>query len=283
MITAEKLTLLLSITILTASCNSEGSSSAKPAQKSDSVVISQTKELPDAGPSEPGKEISYYPGDVDTALPATILEEGGFHSDEVPDDAAKKNWIGLFKKENSYYLSPTRINTTREFDLVVDEDSTKEKTGWMVKPLHEDSCMLLITGLSQPLNNRTVEAIPLSGNTIFPEDSMVFTFKAVKYTLFATGNIVYNVGYKTSQNYRLYLRAIKNGKQITQLLASSPAFEDNMITIQFAGDIDGDGLPDFLIDTSNHYNVTKLTLYLSGSATEGKLLLLTGMHTSVGC
>jgi hypothetical protein len=56
-----------------------------------------------------------------------------------------------------------------------------------------------------------------------------------------------------------------------------------MIRILFAGDIDGDGKFDLLIDTSRHYNASNPTLYLSKPAEKGKIIKPIGVFTSVGC
>ncbi len=85
------------------------------------------------------------------------------------------------------------------------------------------------------------------------------------------------------QNYKLYLTANINGKETTQLLIAQPNFDDNMIEIIFAGDIDGDNLMDFIIDTSRHYNMFSPTLYLSKPAGKGQIVKPVGSHVIVGC
>ncbi len=53
--------------------------------------------------------------------------------------------------------------------------------------------------------------------------------------------------------------------------------------VLFAGDLDGDGFPDLIIDTINHYNGSRPTLYLSKPARGNDLLKIMGWHVSVGC
>ncbi len=55
------------------------------------------------------------------------------------------------------------------------------------------------------------------------------------------------------------------------------------IYIMFAGDIDGDTIPDLIIDTSWHYNAEVPTLYLSKPAEKNQLLKVMGMHVTTGC
>jgi len=59
--------------------------------------------------------------------------------------------------------------------------------------------------------------------------------------------------------------------------------EDNNARLIWVGDLDHDGKLDFIIDTSNHYNVTELRLYLSGQAVKGELLKMVAMRKSTGC
>jgi hypothetical protein len=84
-------------------------------------------------------------------------------------------------------------------------------------------------------------------------------------------------------NYKLYLTASRNGQSIIELLVAQPNFDDQMIKILFAGDIDGDGFLDLIIDTSRHYNSTIPTLYLSKPAAGGHLVKPVGQHETVGC
>jgi len=51
----------------------------------------------------------------------------------------------------------------------------------------------------------------------------------------------------------------------------------------FAGDLDRDGRLDLILDTSNHYNMQRPTLFLSSRATGGAIVEVAGQHVSVGC
>jgi len=109
------------------------------------------------------------------------------------------------------------------------------------------------------------------------------TYNGIVYTLYATGNRkkVHNDYIITS--YQLFLKATINGAGRLQLLASAQRLDDAMITVLFAGDIDGDTVPDLIINTSWHYNAEAPTLYLSKPADKTRLLKIMGMHIVVGC
>lgn len=51
----------------------------------------------------------------------------------------------------------------------------------------------------------------------------------------------------------------------------------------FAGDLDRDGRLDLIFDTTDHYNVSRPTLFLSGTAAEGELVRMVAEYHSVGC
>lgn len=51
----------------------------------------------------------------------------------------------------------------------------------------------------------------------------------------------------------------------------------------FAGDLDRDGRLDLIFDVSNHYNVSRPTLFLSSQARDGELLHAASSYESVGC
>ncbi|MES2275667.1 MAG: hypothetical protein V4592_06570 [Bacteroidota bacterium] len=90
-------------------------------------------------------DIPNYP--ADTVYPARILSTGVFHNDEVDKKDGRLQWMGLFKNDSSYYLSPFNITLSRVKDEIVDE-RPGEKTGWEVKTGKRDSAILLIGGLN---------------------------------------------------------------------------------------------------------------------------------------
>jgi hypothetical protein len=51
----------------------------------------------------------------------------------------------------------------------------------------------------------------------------------------------------------------------------------------FAGDLDRDGRLDLIFDTTDHYNVSRPTLFLSGAAGAGELVRMVAEYHSVGC
>jgi hypothetical protein len=218
----------------------------------------------------------------DTAYAARVLTTGQFHEDEVSKEDAKRSWYGIFKNNEGYYLDSTTIQTKRVEDPVSDEGG--KKTGWDVKTANNDTSLLLFSGVDG-LSKRKIAPVELSKQQILPGEQVSFTYNGISYTLYATGNKKKEAGseYYIVTNYELFLKATINGAERRQLLVASGTFDDAMVEILFAGDIDGDAIPDLIINTSNHYNATVPTLYLSKPAGSTQLLKIMGMHVSLGC
>lgn len=70
----------------------------------------------------------------------------------------------------------------------------------------------------------------------------------------------------------------------TQLLVSHAVLEAAVSpTLLLVGDLDGDGQVDLLIDTANHLDLSRYTLFLSSAAGKGQLLAPVATLLSTGC
>lgn len=225
----------------------------------------------------------------DTA--ALILNTSDYHADEVPKDAVRRIWLGLFRNAGTYYLDTTRIRTETVFDAVLDEDEHGVHTGINISAQHKDTAVLLISGVPNLKTGKvnTVPGIGVEEQPFFvlqPDDSFRFEYEGTVYTLLARARktpLDSQPDAYSLSDYRLYLSGIKAGKAIRQLLTAQATLDDAAIGIMFCGDLDGDHVPDFIINTSNHYNVFQPTLYLSAGAGKDRWLRMVAKHTSVGC
>ncbi|MCS3798799.1 hypothetical protein [Niastella sp. OAS944] len=216
--------------------------------------------------------------------PATILTTGQFHEDEVSREDAGRNWYGIFQNKDGYYIDTTHITTKRVEDPVA-EDEAGKPTGWEVKTTNTDTSLLLFAGVNG-IKKHQIKPVSLSKNIVWPGESVTYTNNGITYTLYATGNKRKerpNDEYYIVTSYRLFIKATINGSEHTQLLVSCRSFDDVMVEVLFTGDIDGDNIPDLIINTSHHYNVEAPALYLSKPAGSNEVLKLMGWHVSVGC
>lgn len=227
--------------------------------------------------------VNGFGADSTTAkYPATILTTGQFHEDEVSKGDAGRSWYGIFQNSDGYYIDATRIVTKRVQDPVDDEGTLN---GWEVKTTNSDTSLLLFAGVNG-IDKHSIKPVSLSKEHIWPGESVTYTYNGITYTLYATGNKHKekpDEEYYIVTSYRLFIKATINGTERTQMLVASREFDDRMTEVLFVGDIDGDNIPDLIIDSSYHYNVTIPTLYLSKPAGSKEVFKLMGWHLSVGC
>lgn len=213
----------------------------------------------------------------DTLYDVMIMNTGSHHGDEIYAQAEVQNWWALMLKNNTYTLKPTDVIFEKVHDEIVDEQS--EKTGVKVS-MHDAGAATLLAGFNMKESNR-IPFVELTKTEIYPGEELKFELCNKHYRVFAKGNtIIEDGGYKRVENYKLYL---EDQAGIVQLLVATPTFDESMIAINFIGDIDQDQYPDFIIDTSNHYNRSSNTLYLSSFATKGLLVKVVAMHHGTGC
>lgn len=69
----------------------------------------------------------------------------------------------------------------------------------------------------------------------------------------------------------------------TQTLFTLPGLDEAHPRLVFAGDLDGDGEVDLILDETWHYNLGQLSLWLSSAAEPGQRLGRVAMQESTGC
>nr|WP_322623770.1 hypothetical protein [uncultured Flavobacterium sp.] len=265
--------LVLSATLL--SCNKKDS---QPESNMQDTTATSNISTPIESETE-ADTISYdtivVPNKNEADYAVKILSEGFFHGDEVWDYAADMKWFGLFSGKDGYYIANTEITVKNVNDPVLDE-TENDKTGKEVKASVKDTALVLISG-SEFITPHKVQSFAPKKTELLPNEKVEFSFKGKNYRIYAKSKD-YSHG-KEIVNYKLY---ITDGTATT-LLTALPQFDDTMVQILFIGDIDGDDIPDLLLDNTSHYNVSSPTLYLSKPADEKELVKPVSIHTSVGC
>jgi hypothetical protein len=221
---------------------------------------------------------------IDSSFSTKVLTVGTFHDDEVWEGADKQKWFGLFHNKNGFYISETKLTIKRVFDEIVDENEN-ERTGWEIQTVNKDTSIILMGGLNT-LTSHIIQQAILPKEQVFPGDTLRINYLGIDYKIYATGSkkkVQDDPEWFDVWNYKLYLEATIKGQLHTSLLIAQPNFDDEMINIMFAGDIDGDGVLDLIIDTSSDYNATSPTIYFSSPATNGEVVKPIGRHVSVGC
>lgn len=218
---------------------------------------------------------------VDTNQRAKILQTYLYHNDEIWPGVENEKWYGIYA-DPDYTIRATAVYAEQAFDQISDEEG--EKTGWEITQDHEIKPILLIGGMDFEEKKLDAIAVP---ETLLPGDTARFVLAGISYLLYATGTTTPDPAapdYPRISNYKLFLSAEKNGRQVHQLLIAHPHYSDDYAQpgILFCGDLDGDNTPDLVIENST-YNKGNPMLFLSGNAGEDQLLQLAGWHESYGC
>lgn len=226
---------------------------------------------------------------VDTVYPSfygmsiKLMYPGTLHDGEADSSDLKTSWLGMFKTASGYEWKPTRLLAKRIKDEVVDGDS--EETGWELSTSVSDSCFILVEANRwlKP-GNISQAAIPIE--QLLPGEEIVVKLANKSYRLFAKGEkkeIQDNPGVWEITHYELWLECLETELPKTTLLTAIPSFKDAMVKILFAGDLDQDDALDLILNTTEHYNLYRPTVYLSSPADAKHCVKPMGLMETSGC
>ena len=186
----------------------------------------------------------------------------------------KERYLGLFDTNpNSWYQM-------KEIDL---RDYINENNFLIRDKIKEDGLIYItngnliqsdITGKRRTKNG----GLPLARTIVYRTDS-------ISYALYALGNIVLNQNNELDpissiDDFRIILRRIKNGilteQELlkTKMIRWSPGEFLGGVSVDWMGDLDGDGELDILFRNVAHHECYSTQLFLSSKAENGYLLKL---------
>ncbi len=178
-----------------------------------------------------------------------------------------RDFIGLFATSGAAY----RLQPTKGKYHVGYNDCWQDSVVTFA-PV-QGGCLVMIAGLSM-YNNKPVQSAIEKPFEMLPDESLPFTSGDRTYTLQATcANSDFRES-STLKDYYLYIS--QKGKPEKQQLLTISEVQGTVPEILFIGDIDGDGLPDLLINATSNYENRRLVLFLSSFAGEKELLHLVG-------
>ncbi len=196
-----------------------------------------------------------------------IFIDGMYRGSEPSEFASMllEDWYDLLKDESTgeFVLEKSQITVAKEYD-----DCLMDSTTFV----SSRNAILMIKGISA--KDQKIKSFVPEVTAIQPGKKLTFTFNDIEYTLRADGtytdeNNTYIIDSFPAEkshneiiNYKLYLYT----KDKKQLLISVPRFNDTFVQILFIGDLDEDGKPDFVFDTSRDYEEKRVTLFLSSPA-----------------
>ncbi len=223
-----------------------------------------------------------------------IQPPGTFHAGE----AVARNgetWLALranseqsSSKQTRTRLDRVRLRVKRVFDVVIDNEG--DATAQEVSSSSDDDVLAFLRG---PL----LHAGPVMQAEVQDQSQQGLLAQTLRMN-----NHVYRIDTRceplstraeSGATYRCRIDLVL-GKQRQALMkvdgtrseADGNAYslgDDAAPALIFAGDLDGDGRLDLIFNTTDHYNVSKPTLFLSGAAGQGELLHAVAANDSVGC
>ena len=207
-----------------------------------------------------------------------LLQVGAFHGDEVSAESGEV-WLGLYSTPDGYALIPSRITVATVYDPFV--DNAGEKTGKVVSVEGQTLPLFLIKGLNTP-ERESIKTLSVEQTILSPGKSLNFRLddKTESYlTAYGEGDVGPN-GFTSLENYSLEL----SQGQLSQELLAYSSTNGAIPTLLWAGDLDGDGQLDLVINATPHYAIASAPmLFLSSMAKGGNLVQKVAIFIATGC
>ena len=207
-----------------------------------------------------------------------LLQVGGFHGDEVSAESGEV-WLGLYSTPDGYALIPSGITVETVYDPFV--DNAGERTGKVVSVEGQTRPLFLVKGLNIP-KRKFIKTLSVEGAILSPGkylDLRLDGKSEYHLTAYGEGEIGPN-GFTSLENYSVEL---SKGRLSQELVAYSST-NGAIPTLLWAGDLDGDGQLDLVINATPHYTVYSAPmLFLSSMARDGNLVRKVAVFVATGC
>lgn len=198
-----------------------------------------------------------------TAAAAQLVLPGFFHAGEA-EARDGEVWWGLYETSDGFQLEPTRLEVTPVFDPLMDEDW--EATGMEILAEGERQPLFLVKDVplqAGPVRTATADVTPLVPGSVvgLTEELLV---------VYGTAREPAMPGLPPAlEDVRVVLQGLPGGAPSQELLTLD-APDLAAPSLVWAGDLDGDGEVDLLLDATDHYAASAYTLLLSSAAAPGQ-------------
>lgn len=226
----------------------------------------------------------------DRPLPGLMLEPGLFHGDEVPNPATlpTQGWLALVMDAEGMRLSPAQVGARASFDPIRDAGPSQQSgvdVGATLADGGAAEALLLLHGL--PL-----QAGPVSG--IWPAHALLSA--GSRWDLpggpLGTRLVVTDGDGMTDPDridphsgirIALHRKDPAGGLRVQELAQLAQADPDGGPYLLWAGDLDGDGETDLLLELDVEGNRSRTQLLLSRLAAPGDLVAPAAQLDTTGC
>lgn len=223
----------------------------------------------------------------------SLQPPGEFHGDE-PVARHGEHWLALRREGREAALVGARLTVTPVFDAVL--DSPGDSSGRAVASDAGDAQVIaFIRGPG--LRDGRVQAAEVQEMAVVEGDAPAWHLRlgghAYRITTrchaagagsdadsAATGAVNCEVTLHHADGRQQVL--VRMGGYLDAASILRPG-DDAAPALLFAGDLDRDGRLDLVFDTTDHYNLSRPTLFLSSAARDGELVGAAAQYQSVGC
>lgn len=216
-----------------------------------------------------------------SASPQLALPGEAFHGDEVPARDGE-TWLALAVSDGKARLQPVKLEVTAVSDPLVDD------------PDDRSARSVAAPGVEALVFLRGIDALkPGEAGAVLAREQTVSTERPLRLGSGAAApQITVHCAKSAGQTEASSCEVSLDDGKTTQVLfrvagerseVDGRVFDDAVATVTFAGDLDHDGRVDLVIDTSDHYNLSRPTLFLSGAAAPGLLVGRVAQQQLTGC
>ena len=194
-----------------------------------------------------------------------LIQLGTFHQGEAEFESGG-GWIGLVPSRDGFAWTRLRIVAEKLHEPISDGKCVNKIT---LEEATEAEPLFLLRGLPQLATKPVHTCFDRSENGSFLEQNPILLTCDAK---------AYSVGVVNST-----LLQFKHGGKTQTLFQWPGGLSDQRGELVWAGDLDGDGRLDLVIDHSSRSNTSDLTLYLSTWALPGQMVGKAAHFAVVGC
>lgn len=270
-------TLFLAVLIgATSSTESDCDKNLSNAQPTPSIPVSAKNSI-----EPPSIEDSETEAPAPTPYKIKLLTTGDFHGKDVElKTGTTKDWTGLYRQKNKFFLLPATIKIKAARDPLASEDSG-DRSGKKVSTNHNSPDVFLLK--NAPMLRAGEVKTLFCANEDEPDNinrkyRRQFEFNEKKYTLAVEDSTVGGDEWLTEKS-----KMTVTADNLKQTIYRQKYCSDCLWDLYWVGDLDKDGKLDFFINLTDHYNSITYRLFLSSPAGKGEIVREVAVFRITGC